>query len=166
MVRQFAYVHGVAGILLLSGKKYKSAVIVFSLSPSYKKTATTQTLITQLRFIHKTGQKKISAQAEALMDYATLFRSGWAVKPDQIKLGFTKPNKSPTWRLVQSPTSTAILQNTILHPCNSSPYPQTRKPTETAHSFSFSIVTPLINMSTGFLDPQIFSSITSLSSTR
>ena len=55
---------------------------------------------------------------------------------------------------------------TIPHPCNSSSCPQARRPTEAAHSFNFSIVTPLVNMSAGFLDPQIFSSITSLSSTR
>ena len=58
------------------------------------------------------------------------------------------------------------LPKTIPHPCNSSSYPQARKPTEAAHSFNFSIVAPLVNMFVGFLDPQIFSSITSLSSTR
>ena len=35
MVRQFAYVHGVARNSLLSGKKYKSAVTVFSLSQKH-----------------------------------------------------------------------------------------------------------------------------------
>ena len=85
---------------------------------------------------------------------------------NQTQLDSTKPNKSPTWRLVQSPTSTASLQKTVLHPCNSSSCPQGRRSTEVAHSFSFSIVTPLVNMSAGFLDPQIFSSIISLSSTR
>ena len=86
--------------------------------------------------------------------------------PDQIQLDSTKLNKSPTWRLVQSPTSTAILQKTIPHPCNSSSCPQAKRPTEVTHSFNFSIVTPLVNMSAKFLDPQIFSSITNLSSTR
>ena len=96
----------------------------------------------------------------------TRFGSGRVIKPDQTKLGSTKPNKSPTLRLVQSPTSTAILQEKIPHPCNSSSCPQARRPIEAAHNFNFLIVTPLVNMFTGFLDPQIFSSITNLSSTR
>ena len=108
----------------------------------------------------------LSLRKSPIKNYATLFGLGWVIKSDQTKLNSTKPNKSPTWRLFQSPTSTAILQNTIPYPCNSSSCPQARKPTETAHSFSFSIVTPLVNISAGFLDPQIFSSITSLSSTR
>ena len=33
---------------------------------------------------------------------------------DQTQLGSTKPNKSPIWRLVQSPTSTVILQKQSL----------------------------------------------------
>ena len=108
----------------------------------------------------------LSLSKSPIKNHATLFRSGRVVKPDQTKLGSTKPNKSPTWRLVQSPTSTAILQEKIPHPCNSSSCPQARRPIEAAHNFNFLIVTPLVNMSTGFLDPQIFSSITNLSSTR
>ena len=50
---------------------------------------------------------------------------------------------------------------TISHHCNSSPWPQVRRPIEAAHSFSFSIVTSLVNMFAGFLDSQILSSITS-----
>ena len=42
---------------------------------------------------------------------------------------------------------------TIPHPCNSSSCPQVRRLIETAHSFSFSTMTPLVNMSAGFLDP-------------
>ena len=108
----------------------------------------------------------LSLHKPSIKNHATLFELGRVVKPDQTKLGSTKPNNSPTWRLVQSPTSTAILQITIPHPCNSSSYPQARRPIKAAHSFNFSIVTPLVSMSVGFLDPQIFSSITSLSSTR
>ena len=52
------------------------------------------------------------------------------------------------------------------HPCNSSSCPQARRPTKTVHSFSFLIVTPLVNMFVRFLDPQIFSNITNLSLTR
>ena len=44
-------------------------------------------------------------------------------------------------------------KKTIPHPCNSSSCPQARRPTETAHSFNFLIVTPLVNMFTGFLYP-------------
>ena len=45
-----------------------------------------------------------------IKSHAILFGSGQVVEPDKKKLGSTKPNKSLTWRLVQSPTSTAILQ--------------------------------------------------------
>ena len=62
----------------------------------------------------------LSLSKSPIKNHATLFRSGQVVKPDQTKLGSTKPNKSPTWRLVQSPTSTAILQEksliTAIHP--------------------------------------------------
>ena len=85
-----------------------------------------------------------------------------------IKLHYqTSPSPPPQpLRAHKLQTSTTILHNTIPYPCNSSSYPQARRPTEAAHSFSFSIVTPLVNMSVRFLDPQIFSSITSLFSTR
>ena len=129
-----------------------------------------KTLITKVGFTMGDRPKpllyKLSLSKSPIKNHATLFGSGRAVKLDQTKLGSTKPNKSPTWRLVQSPISTTILQNTIPHPCNSSSCPQARKPIEAAHSFNFSIVTSLVNMSAGFLDPQIFSSITNLSSTR
>ena len=104
---------------------------------------------------------RLNLRKYLIKNHATLFGSGRVVKPNQTKLGSTKPNKSPIWRLVQSPTST-----TIPHPYNSSSCPQVRRPTETTHSFSFSMVTPLVNMSAGFLNPQIFSTITNLSSTR
>ena len=104
-----------------------------------------------------------SLSKSPIKNHATLFGSDQVIKPDQTKLGSIKPNKSPIWRLVQPPTSTAILQSTISHPYNSSSYPQGRRPIEAAHNFNFSIVTPLINMSAG---AQIFSSITNLSSTR
>ena len=40
--------------------------------------------------------------------------------PDQIQLGSIKPNKSPTWKLVQTSTSTAILQEQSLIPATHS----------------------------------------------
>ena len=40
-----------------------------------------------------------SIKKSLIKNHATLFRSGWVVKPNQTKLVSTKPNKSPTWRL-------------------------------------------------------------------
>ena len=95
----------------------------------------------------------LSLSKPPIKNHAILFGSGRVVKLDQTKLGFTKPKNSPTWRLVQSPTSTAILQITTPHSCNLSSYPQARRPVEAAHSFNFLIVTPLVSMFVGFLDP-------------
>ena len=99
--------------------------------------------------------------------HAILFGSGRIVEPDQTKLGSIKAQQishletSSITNINRNPPNTQSP-----HPCNSSSCPQARRPTEATHSFSFSMVTPLVNMSTEFLDPQIFSSITSLSSTR
>ena len=111
MVRQFAYVHRVAGISLLSGKKYKVWLQFFSHS---RNTTTTNPN-------HKIGFSTSCAPAWAnrpkpplhglslrkspIKNHATLFRVGSGCQPDQTQLSSTKPNKSPTWRLVQSPTS-------------------------------------------------------------
>ena len=51
VVRQFAYVHRVARILLLS-RKIKSATTVFTLTHKATITTTTKTLITKKRFLH------------------------------------------------------------------------------------------------------------------
>ena len=141
--------------------RVQDAATIFSLSLKHSNTTHNETLITLNRFLYKNGPKKFPVK-----NHTILFGSDQVIEPDQTKLGSTKPNKSPTWRLVPSPTSTTILQITISHPCNSSSSPQTRRPIEVAHSFNFLIVTPLVSMSAEFLDPQIFSSITSLSSTR
>ena len=127
MIRQFAYIHGVAGISLLSGKSTKCSYS-FSLSQNTATTPTIKTLITKVGFYIQNGPKKIFMSAPAwayrpkpplhglslskspIKNHATLFGSDRVIKLDQTKLGSTKPNKSPTWRLVQSPTSTAILQ--------------------------------------------------------
>ena len=59
VIRQFVYIHGVAGILLLSGKKYKVWQYSFSLSQKLlQKTLITKTTI----FISYVG---LSAQASA-----------------------------------------------------------------------------------------------------
>ena len=67
-----------------------------------------QTLITKLRFLHKTGQKKfpsaptwacwpkpplhgLSFRKSPIKNHATLFRSSRVVKSNQTKLGSTKP---------------------------------------------------------------------------
>ena len=97
---KFAYVYGVARISLLLGKNTKC---------SYK-----------FAYWPKPPLHGLSLSKSPIKNHATLFGSNRVVKPDQAKLGSTKSNKSPTWRLVQSPTSTAILQNTIPHPYNSS----------------------------------------------
>ena len=129
VVRQFAYVHGVAGISLLSGKITKCGLRLqyFSLTKTQQQHHT-KTLITKVNFYIQNGPKKnfmsapawayrpkpplhgLSLSKSTIKNHTILFESSRVVKPDQTKLGSTKPNKSPTWRLVQSPTSTAILQ--------------------------------------------------------
>ena len=116
-----------------------AAIQFFSL---IKNTATplNKTLITQSRFLYiKMGQQNQALQS-----------------PTNLPLGDQFNHQHQT----------AILQITIPNPCNSSSCPQARRPIEAVHSFNFSIMTPLVNMSIRFLDPQIFSSITNLSSTR
>ena len=124
VVRQFSYVHRVAGISLLSGKKKiqdEATIILHN-----KNTATKPTIKNphQSRFsiIQKTLTcpwalrlglpllHGLSLSKSPIKNHAILFGLSRVVEPDQTKLGSTKPNKSPTWRLVQSPTSTAILQ--------------------------------------------------------
>ena len=54
---------------------------------------------------------RLRLRKSLIKNHITLFGSVGVIKPDQTKLGFTNPNKSPTWRLVQSPTSTTIPHN-------------------------------------------------------
>ena len=63
----------------------------------------------------------LSLSKSPIKNHAILFGSGRVVEPDQTKLSSTKLNKSPTWRLVQSPTSTAILQKQSLIPTTHPP---------------------------------------------
>ena len=104
--------------------KIQSAAIVFFFSLSRNTTTTNPNLkiafSTSCALAWADTFHGLSLRKSHIKNHATLFRSSWLIKPDQTKLGSTKPNKSLTWRLVQSPTSTAILQNTIPHPCNSS----------------------------------------------
>ena len=52
----------------------------------------------------------LSLSKSLIKNHTILFGSSQVVEPNQTKLGSIKPNKSPTWRLVQSPTSASILQ--------------------------------------------------------
>ena len=88
MVWQFAYVHEVAGVLLLSGKNTKCGYSVFL---SLKKHDQQQTIISKLRFLHLLHG--LSLRKSPIKNHATLFGLGQVVKPDQTKLGSTKPNK-------------------------------------------------------------------------
>ena len=63
----------------------------------------------------------LSLRKSPIKNHATLFGSGRIVNRINTQLGFIKPNKSPTWRLVQSPTSTAILQKQSLIPATHPP---------------------------------------------
>ena len=63
----------------------------------------------------------LSLSKSPIKNHATLLGSGRVVNWIKHKLGSIKPNKSPTWRLVQSPTSTAILQKQSLIPVTHPP---------------------------------------------
>ena len=128
----------------------------------YQELFLTATLNTIYIYIYiKVGRKGISYYKQDLVNKFP----PWL---ELIKLHEQTPPLAPPQplRAHKLQISTTVLHNTIPHPCNSSSCPQARRPIKAAHSFNFSIVTPLVNMSAGFLDPQIFSSITSLSSTR
>ena len=97
MVWQFAYFHGVAEISLLLGKNTKCSYIVFfffffslslSLSPAWAYRP-------KLPFYGLTLRKSL------IKNHVTLFGLGRVVKPDQTKLGSTKPNKSCNRRAVE-----------------------------------------------------------------
>ena len=59
---------------------------------------------------------ELNVRKSPIKNHATLFRVGSGRQPDQTQLGSIKLNKSPTWRLVQSPTSTAIFQKQSIIP--------------------------------------------------
>ena len=106
----------------------------------------------------------ISLRKSPIKNHATLFRVGSSFGSNTTRL-----HKIQQISHLETSSITNINHNppkTIPHPCNTYSCPQARRPTKAAHNFNFSIVTPLVNMSVGFLDPQIFSSITNLSSTR
>ena len=117
MVRQFAYVHRVAGISLLLGKKYKVRLQCFhtiSRRQQYNKTLITKNsfyiLRTWFTMGHKTGQNffpgvacrpkpslyGLSLRKSPIKNHATLFGSGRVVNRIKHKLGSTKPNKALT----------------------------------------------------------------------
>ena len=117
MVRQFAYIYGVAGISLLSRKKYKVRLQCFhtlSRRWQYNKTLITKNsfyiLRTWFTMGHKTGQKffprvayrpkpslyGLSLRKSLIKNHVTLFELGWVINRIKHKLGFTKPNKALT----------------------------------------------------------------------
>ena len=95
VVRQFAYVHGVVGISLLSGKntEYKIAATILFLSPSRMRQQQPTILKTLIMaksvYIYEMDPKNCKF---FIKNHAILFGSGRVVKPDQTKLGSTKPN--------------------------------------------------------------------------
>ena len=109
----------------------------------------------------------LNLRKSPIKNHATLFESGRVESSNGSNI--TRLHKAQQISHLETSSITNNSRNppkTIFHPCNLSSYPQARRPTKVVHNFSFLIVTPLVNMSVGFLDPQIFSSITSLSSTR
>ena len=109
----------------------------------------------------------LNLRKSPIKNYATLF--GSCQVGSSTGSNITRLHKVEQISHLETSLITNINRNppkTTPHPCNSSSCPRARRPTKAARSFSFLIMTPLVNMSAGFLDPQIFSSITSLSSTR
>ena len=88
MVWQFTYVHEVARVLLLSRKNTKCSYNVFL---SLKKHDQQQTIVSKLHFLHPLHG--LSLRKSPIKNHATLFGSSRVIKPDQTKLGSTKPNK-------------------------------------------------------------------------
>ena len=90
----------------------------------------------------------LNLRKSPIKNHTTLFR----VESSSI----TRLHKAQQISHLETSSITNINYNpprTIPHPCNSSSCPQARRPTEAAYSFNFSIVTPLVNMSAGSLDP-------------
>ena len=83
VIRQFAYVHRIARISLLSRKNYKCGSTLFqSLKNNNNKNPNHQK-----RFLHRLNLKKSS-----IKNHATLFGLGQVVNRIKHKLGSTKPN--------------------------------------------------------------------------
>ena len=93
MVWQFAYFYEVVKISLLSGKNTKCSYSVFllfflSLSPAWA-------------YRPKLPFHGLTLRKSLIKNHVTLFGLGRVVKPDQTKLGSTKPNKSCNRRAVE-----------------------------------------------------------------
>ena len=113
-------------------KIQSAATVFFSLSKTRQQQQTLiikngfYILCTGLQWATKRAKPPLhglSLRKSLIKNHTTLFKSGRVINWIKHKLGFTKTNKSPTWRLVQSPTSTTILQKAIPHPYNSSSCP-------------------------------------------
>ena len=102
--------------------KYGYSFFTFSQDDNNNKTLITKNSFYILRTgFTKPSFHRLSLRKSPTKNHATLFGSGWIVNRINTQLGFTKPNKSPTWRLVQSPTSTAILQKQSFIPSTHPP---------------------------------------------
>ena len=155
---------------IIREKKYKVWQYSFSLSqktttknPNYQNNDF-YILCTGFTMGYKPTLHGLSLRKSPVKNHAISFRVGSSSGSNT-----TRQHKAQQISHLETSSITNINRNppkTIPHPCNSSSCPQARRPTEATHSFSFSVVTLLVNMSAKFLDPQIFSSIINLYSTR
>ena len=106
----FTYIHGVAGISLLSGKNTKCDYNFFSLT-KHGNTTHNKTLITKVRFYRANPPLHgLSLKKSPIKNHATLFRSGQVVKPDQTKLNSTKPNRVKVYPTPSCTTPRILIQ--------------------------------------------------------
>ena len=133
MVWQFAYIHGVEGISLLSGKNIKCCSTV-SLSK------TTSTNPNHQNYLKKPLLHGLNLRKSPIKNHAILFWVGSSSGSNTTRL-----HKAQQISHLETSSITNINHNppkTIPHHCNSSSCPQARRPIEGAHNFNFSVVTP------------------------
>ena len=95
VIRQFAYVHGVTGISLLSRKNTKYNLRLQSfLSKTRGHNTTLKNPNCKRRFHNGLNGHGLSLSKSSIKNHTTLFKSGRVIKPDQTKLGSTKPNNN------------------------------------------------------------------------
>ena len=83
MIQQFAYVHGVAEISLLSGKKIQNAAVQFFFLKA-----------TTWAYRSKSPLYGLNLKKSLIKNYITLFQVRSSHQPDQIQLDSTKFNKT------------------------------------------------------------------------
>ena len=95
VIRQFAYVHGVTGISLLSRKNTKYNLRLQSfLSKTRVHNTTLKNPNCKRRFPNGLNGHGLSLSKSSIKNHTTLFKSDRVIKPDQTKLGSTKPNNN------------------------------------------------------------------------